>query len=62
MNLSNENFKKRVGDVIGGPYILTECAGFKEEDGFLVLKDHNRKTDYAKIVEIINKELFNMGG
>lgn len=61
MNLSNENFKKRVGDIIGGPFILTECAGFKEEDGFLVLKE-DKKEFYPKIIELIDKELFNLSG
>jgi succinate dehydrogenase flavin-adding protein (antitoxin of CptAB toxin-antitoxin module) len=61
MNLSNENFKKRVGDIIGGQFILIECAGFKEEDGFLVLKD-DKKDSYPKLLEAIDKEIFNLTG
>lgn len=38
INLSNENFRKKVGDMLGGIGILQE-TGFSEENGFLVMKN-----------------------
>jgi hypothetical protein len=46
INLSNNAFQKRVGNVIGGKVILKE-AGFEEEGGFYVMKS----TDTARITQ-----------
>jgi len=40
IKLANEAFKTRVGDVVGGLFILDAC-GFKEEDGFLMYRGQN---------------------
>jgi hypothetical protein len=59
INLSNENFKNRVGDVIGGIFILNTC-GFQEEDGFLVLNDKKKMEFFPRAIEIFDRELLNM--
>ena len=48
INLSNNAYVTRVGNVIGGNVILKE-AGFVEEDGFLTMKS----SDLARIAEFV---------
>ena len=55
INLSNEAFKRRVADIVGGVFILNEC-GFKENDGFLVAEKVN--TDlYIKVIGLLDNEI-----
>jgi len=55
MNLSNEAFKNRVADIVGGTFILNAC-GFQEEDGFLVLKNVNGPL-FVKVVDKLDNEI-----
>ena len=48
INLQNNAYITRVGNVIGGNVILKE-AGFVEEEGFLVMKN----TDMARIADFV---------
>lgn len=48
INLQNNAYVTRVGNVIGGNVILKE-AGFVEEEGFLVMKS----TDMARIADFV---------
>jgi hypothetical protein len=59
INLSNENFKNRVGDIVGGIFILNQC-GFQEEEGFLILKDLNKMDFLPKAIAIMDREILNL--
>lgn len=53
INLKNENFQKKVGNLIGGLGILKE-SGFDEENGFYLMKYPN--IDHIKsVIQLITK-------
>jgi uncharacterized UBP type Zn finger protein len=55
INASNEAFKNRVGEIVGGIFILNE-VGFKDVDGFLTLQNLNAPL-FTKIIEKLDKEI-----
>eukprot|EP01016_Furgasonia_blochmanni_P024464 TRINITY_DN2637_c0_g1_i3.p1 TRINITY_DN2637_c0_g1~~TRINITY_DN2637_c0_g1_i3.p1 ORF type:complete len:337 (+),score=112.60 TRINITY_DN2637_c0_g1_i3:389-1399(+) len=58
INLSNENFKKRIGDWIGGTNLLT-AAGFQEENGFLLM--HEINTNHINdVISVMDREITNI--
>ncbi len=54
--MNNANFKKRVGDIIGGTNLL-EIAGFKDKgDGFLHLDDLNHQK-VKELIDILTEQI-----
>ena len=56
INLNNETFKKRLGNLVGGIYCLNSLGFFEDNDGFLILKNVD-KTLMEKCLQCILKEI-----